>query len=31
MELDDGTVIRAKVVIITAGIGKFTATAAAGR
>ena len=25
MELDDGTVIRAKVVIITAGIGKFTA------
>ena len=24
MELDDGTVIRAKVVIITAGIGKFT-------
>jgi len=24
MELDDGTVVRAKVVIITAGIGKFT-------
>ena len=24
MELDDGTVMRAKVVIVTAGIGKFT-------
>ena len=31
MELDDGTVVDAKVVIITAGIGKFTPAAAAGR
>ena len=31
MGLDDGTAMRAKVVIITAGIGKFTAAPAAGR